>query len=403
MLAQNLAALLILGPGQHNPPMVYLSGGAHLSDAVLVKKLNQPPVLLHRSMERDEAAGTGLKTVDIEVTYPFSEFIRQSGGDMRGAVAGRLARILTDYGLAAGRVAVYGQMDAGATLALFSALRELLPALEIVSEWGGSLLQTAMSTKDTDEIVRIRRMGTITTTVVGQTAEFLASQAVRDGILVKNNGYPLKIGDVKRRINLWLAELGAENPHGVIFSIGREAAVPHTSGNPDDLLRLGETIIFDIYPCETGGGYYYDFTRTWCLGYAPDAALELYEDVLAAYQAVRSELCAGVPLNRYQELVCKLFRDRGHPTVQEDPLTMRGYVHGLGHGVGLYLHQEPFFRLGAPESQYLPEGAVVTVEPGLYYPERGLAVRLEDTIWVEPGAAAVPLADYPLDLVIPLK
>jgi Xaa-Pro aminopeptidase len=261
----------------------------------------------------------------------------------------------------------------------------------------------AMATKDTEEVERIRRMGQITIAVVGQTAEFLASHAVQADVLVKKDGSPLTVSDVKQKINLWLAERGAENPKGTIFSIGRDAAVPHTSGNPRDILRLGQTIIFDIYPCEAGGGYYYDLTRTWCLGFAPDEALTLYEDVLAAYRAVERELRAGTPLRNYQELVCKLFRERGHPTLQENPVTDQGYVHGLGHGVGLYLHQEPFFQLNTPHSQVLPEGAVVTVEPGLYYPERGLGVRLEDTFWIEPGVPSRPLADYPLDLVLPLK
>ena len=88
--------------------------------------------------------------------------------------------------------------------------------------------------------------------------------------MVKPNGDPLTIRDVKQRINLWLSERGAENPEDTIFAIGRDAGVPHSSGNPMTSLRLGQTIVFDIYPCEAGGGYFYDFTRTWCLGYAPD-------------------------------------------------------------------------------------------------------------------------------------
>ena len=91
-----------------------------------------------------------------------------------------------------------------------------------------------------------------------------------EDMLIGRDGEPVTIGQVKGLINLWLAERGAENPEGTIFAIGRDAAVPHSSGNPSDILRLGQTIVFDIYPCEAGGGYFYDFTRTWCLGYAPD-------------------------------------------------------------------------------------------------------------------------------------
>jgi Xaa-Pro aminopeptidase len=78
----------------------------------------------------------------------------------------------------------------------------------------------------------------------------------------------LTIGDVKRKINLWLAERDAVPSEGFIFAQGRDAGIPHSQGNPDDMLRLGQTIIFDIYPQERGGGYFYDFTRTWSLGYA---------------------------------------------------------------------------------------------------------------------------------------
>jgi Xaa-Pro aminopeptidase len=407
MQSNNLDAVLVLGPGQHNPPMVYLTGIAHLSDAVLIQKRAQPPVLLHRSMERDEAAATGLQTIDMEKHYGdlsrLLELYGQAGGDLRHAGAARLAQILTDQGLQAARIAVYGRMDAGAAYGLFSTLEKYLPNLTLVTEGGESILQTAMLTKDAAEVEQIRRVGQITTAVVAQVAEFLTSQRVQEDVLVKADGRPLTIGEVKARIQLWLAERGAENPEDTIFAIGGDAAVPHSSGRPDDLLRLGQTIVFDIYPCQVGGGYFYDFTRTWCLGYAPDEALALYEDVLAAYHLVGSKLRPGTPLRKYQEMVCEFFHSRGHPTLQEDPLTERGFVHGLGHGLGLYLHQAPFFRLNAPEALRLPAGTVVTVEPGLYYPERSLGVRLEDTFWIDPDGPVAPLVDYPLDLILPCR
>ena len=130
-----------------------------------------------------------------------------------------------------------------------------------------SLFMKAMETKDAVEVKRIRKMGTVTTEVVRRTAEYLTSREIRpDEVLLKEDGTPLTIGDVKARINLWIAELGGENPEGTIFAIGRDVGVPHSAGTPSDLLRLGQTIVFDIYPCEAGGGYFYDFTRTWSLG-----------------------------------------------------------------------------------------------------------------------------------------
>jgi Xaa-Pro aminopeptidase len=238
--------------------------------------------------------------------------------------------------------------------------------------------------------------------VVAKTADFLTSHAVKDGRLVKKDGQPLRIGEVKQRINLWLAECGAENPEDTIFSIGRDAGVPHSSGNPEDELRLGQTIVFDIYPCQAGGGYFYDFTRTWCLGYAPDDVMAVYEQVHSVFTQMRQELTANTPCAPYQRRACELFETAGHPTILSQPETEQGYVHSLGHGVGLNIHERPWFGSHAPVQDNLLPGSVFTLEPGLYYPERGMGVRLEDTLWVTPAGQIETLADYPLDLVLPV-
>jgi len=68
MEAQGLDALLISGPGRHNPPMVYMTGGANLLSAILIKKRGEAPILFHQPMERDEAALTGLQTRSLGIT-----------------------------------------------------------------------------------------------------------------------------------------------------------------------------------------------------------------------------------------------------------------------------------------------------------------------------------------------
>ena len=221
-------------------------------------------------------------------------------------------------------------------------------------------------------------------------------------MLVDKGGDPVTIGTVKRKIDLWLAERGVENPKGAIFAQGRDAGIPHSSGNPADSLRLGQTIVFDIFPSETGGGYFYDFTRTWCLGYAPDEVRELYEDVLAVYRQIMEELRLGALCRDYQKRTCELFAAQGHPTVCDAPATQDGYVHSLGHGLGLRVHESPMFGVSATEADRLDPGVVITIEPGLYYPDRGMGVRLENTVYARPDGVFEVLADYPLDLVLPV-
>lgn len=401
MQAHGLDALLVTGAAQHNPMMAYFTGKAHISQADLVKKRGEPPILFYNSMERDEAAKTGLATKSL-ADYKFNELLKETQGNLRKATVLRYQKMLTDLDITSGRIGVYGKVDAGTSYAIFSALEESLPGLTILGEMDDSVLLLAMATKSEDEVERIRKMGEVTVGVVAQVAEFLSSQKVENQTLVDGQGRPITIGEVKRRINLWLVERGAENPEGTIFAIGRDAGVPHSAGNPQDLLRLGQTIVFDIFPCEAGGGYFYDFTRTWSLGYATDEAQALYEDVLAVYRQIMAELEAGRPCPDFQKRTCELFEARGHSTIQKDPQTEQGYVHSLGHGLGLHVHERPWFRSNASPADLLLPGSVVTIEPGLYYPERGMGVRLEDTVWVRPDGKMEVLADYPLDLVLPV-
>ncbi|HZU86652.1 MAG TPA: M24 family metallopeptidase [Anaerolineaceae bacterium] len=401
LMRQNeIDAILVTGPAQHNPAMTYLTGGGHITQADLIKKAGEPAVLYHGMMERDEAAKTGLIARSYGV-YSWTDLLKEANGDAFLAGVLRYQRMLQDAGITRGRVALFGQVELGKGFSTFHALQQRMPGLSFDGHLRDDIFLQAMATKDSNEIARIRQMGQVTVEVVGRTAEFLGKSGLRGDILVAADGEPLTIGKVKGLINLWLAELGAENPEGTIFAIGRDAGVPHSSGTNSDLLRLGQTIVYDIFPCEAGGGYYYDFTRTWCLGYAPDEALKLYEQVLSVYHQVVSELKLNMLFSIAQRRTCELFESMGHPTVLNTPETESGYIHSVGHGLGLHVHERPFS--GSASKDYVMPGSVFTIEPGLYYPERGMGVRLEDTYYAAPDGVMVPLAEYPMDLVIPVS
>ncbi|HNB53528.1 MAG TPA: M24 family metallopeptidase [Anaerolineales bacterium] len=405
MQENDIAALLVTGAGQHNPAMYYLTGGAPLTHADLIKPRGAAPVLFHGTMERDEAAKSGLPLKNLS-DYNYKELLQKANGDRILASALRYQQMLADNGITSGRVALYGKTELNEAFSIFTRLQKIAPDLELIGEApGNSILLQAMATKDETEIARIRHMGKVTTEVVGLTAEFLSSHPAKNGKLTKADGNPLTIGDVKRQINFWLAERGAEAPEGFIFAQGRDAGVPHSQGNPDEALETGKTIIFDIFPCEAGGGYYYDFTRTWSLGYAPDGVESLYDDVRSTYDTIMGDIKLNAAGSQYQEKVCDMFEALGHKTIRGDLTLQEGYIHSLGHGLGLHVHEAPSFRNKeyASDKDVLFPGAVITVEPGLYYPSKGMGVRLEDTVWVRPDGVMEILAEYPLDLVIPVK
>ena len=179
--------------------------------------------------------------------------------------------------------------------------------------------------------------------------------------------------------------------------------VGHTEGLPEDLMRLGQTIVFDIYPAEKGGGYYYDFTRTWSLGYATPEAQELFDQVKEIYDDLFENFDMNAPFMEYNRMTCEYFESKGHKTPRTDPAAHEGYVHSLGHGVGLNIHELPFSGVQADDTHRLTAGVVITSEPGLYYPDKGIGARIEDTIWVRPDGRMETLAEYPYDLVLPMK
>lgn len=402
METNQIDALLVTGDASHNPAMYYLTGGGHITHADLIKPAHQPATLFCNAMEREEAARTGLNVRSFS-EYPLNDLLADTGGNSAGIQAARYSRMFADMGLTKGKIAIYGQIEIGPFFDTVQRLHSLLPQLEFIGFNEDPILLNAMMTKEPAEIDRIRSVGKITTEVVARTAEFLVNQKALDGVLMESSGKPVTIGKVKQLIDLWLAELGAENPEGTIFAIGRDAGVPHSTGNPSDLLRLGETIVFDIFPCEHGGGYFYDFTRTWSLGYATDQVMQMYEQVLSVYNQIVSELAVNAPFKRYQQRTCELFEAQGHPSIQSTPGTQEGYVHSLGHGIGLRVHEMPFSGSLASPKDILAPGTTFTLEPGLYYPSRGCGIRLENSYTTRPDGKFEILADYPMDLVLPLK
>jgi len=393
MQARNLDAILVLGNADHNPPMYYLIGGGHVSNAVLFKKCGEPAVIYCNAMEREEAAKSGLQVIPTRLSA--TETLLKDTKD-----------ILEAQDITSGRVALYGIFDVGTTLALIDALKRAAPEIEFVGEEKeDSLFLYAMETKDEAEVERIRKVGKITTEVVGMVADYITSRDVsEDEVLLREDGNPLTIRDVKSKIALWLAERGAVDVEGCIFAIGRDAGIPHSVGNPDDLLRLGQTIVFDIFPGEAGGGYFYDFTRTWSLGYATPEAQKLYDEVQDVYDKVIDNVDLNVSFKEYQKMVCDEFNKNGHPTpMHTGGVLTEGYVHSLGHGLGLNVHERPWSRHTANGDNLLKSGVVVTIEPGLYYPEKGMGVRIEDSYWVRPDGTVEKLAEYPYDFVLPMK
>jgi Xaa-Pro aminopeptidase len=163
-----------------------------------------------------------------------------------------------------------------------------------------------------------------------------------------------------------------------IVASGKQACDPHEPGYGP--LRAHQPIVIDIFPRSQKTGYYGDITRTVVKGRASEAVRRIFHTVACAQKLAMQQLrpkTAAVDIHR---AVQHFFDCQGFKTGESNG-RMTGFFHATGHGLGLDIHESP--RLSATSSSILRAGNVVTVEPGLYYPEIG-GIRLEDVALVTP-------------------
>jgi Xaa-Pro aminopeptidase len=398
MQERGIDVAVVTGAVKGNATMYYVVNGAAISHAIVIKKRNDPPVLLCGTMEREEAAASGLKTIDTS-KYNILEMIKEAGGDRLAASVNYYRTIFEEFGVK-GRVAFYGQGDVGRNWEFLKALDEGLPELTVIGEFIDDIFITARMTKGPEELDRIREMGRKTCEVVSHIADFMKSHKVDGGKLMKDDGSPLTIGDCKAEIKMALARRKIIEEVDTIFAIGRDAGIPHSRGNDSDPIELGKTIVFDIFPQEEGGGYFFDMTRTFVLGEASQEILDSYKTLEECYDAVAPTLEMGEKASVYQTRACDFFEAQGIETPRTDPHVRNGYVHSLGHGIGLDVHEKPTLSDFSGNNDTLVPGSIFTVEPGLYYPDKGYGMRIEDVYYVHEDGTVENLTDFPRDLVL---
>jgi len=175
-----------------------------------------------------------------------------------------------------------------------------------------------------------------------------------------------------------MKKLGSERvPFETIVASGYRAAMPHGIAS-DKTIKKGEMVTVDFGA--TFEGYASDLTRTYFLGEPDEKFIEVYSTVLRAQNEAIKNMRAGMSGKDIDGIARKVIEDAGYAEF---------FGHGLGHGIGLVVHDFP--RLSPKNEDAIPAGCVVTVEPGIYIPDWG-GVRIEDDVWLT-GDGAVLLSD----------
>lgn len=245
--------------------------------------------------------------------------------------------------------------------------------------------------KTPEEVAAIRKSQITVEEAVAEAFDLLRRAEIRNGQIYLE-GKVLTSESVRSHLHLRMMEKGCIGQHTII-ACGVDACDPHNEGSGP--LRANEPIIFDVFPRSSETRYFADMSRTVVKGRASDGMKKLYDTVLEGQELGISRVRSGASGKAIHEEIVGLFEKKGYHTGKVGG-RMQGFFHGTGHGVGIDIHEPP--RISRAD-WILKEGEVVTVEPGLYYPEIG-AVRIEDMVLVEKDGCR-NLTTFPKKLEIP--
>jgi len=239
--------------------------------------------------------------------------------------------------------------------------------------------------KTSKELAAIRAAQKVTEAAMDLGISMIHRSTTKNGVL-HLDGAPLTSGRVRTAMHLFLMERGYTAKETIV-SCGKETAMPHRQG--DGPLLVDEPVVIDLFPRHDATGYYADMTRTVVKGEPSPEITEMYDAVRTAQDLGVSLIAAGVRGAAVHNAVVEFFKEQGYES------DTKGFVHSLGHGVGLEIHEGPSL---SPSGGPLEAGNVVTVEPGLYYPGIG-GIRIEDMGAVT-AAGFDRFTNYPRDLIV---
>jgi Xaa-Pro aminopeptidase len=377
-----MPSLLIIGDTMRNPELRHEVPLA-IPDAFVYAEVDGRCVVAISSMEamRVEALA-GLEV------RPWEEFgydeIRRSAPTFDEALRQLALRIAQRLGVEEATV------PSGFPLGHADALRDAGVRLTVDQK----LFDDRRRRKTERELAGVRRAQRAAEAGVAVARDLLGRAERRNGSLTLD-GQTLTCELLKEHIQAEFLRRGALAEE-MIVSHGPQTAVGHDMGS--GVIGADDVVLLDLFPVDLESGCFADLTRTLAVGEVPAEIRDWHALCREALELGVAELRAGADGRAIHALVSEFFSERGFPTqlTKADGEVLRdGFYHGLGHGVGLEVHEAP--SLGVI-GQELVAGDVVTIEPGLYRHGFG-GVRVEDLLLVtEDGCER--LTDCPYELEV---
>lgn len=249
--------------------------------------------------------------------------------------------------------------------------------------WSDREFKTAEEIKQIEQAIRITEIG------LARGIEVLRAAEIRPKSRLRWAGQWLTSEILRGEIDSAIVRAGGV-PINTIVTGGEQACDPHERGSGP--LLANSLIILDVFPRDAKTGYYGDLTRTLVRGRASENQRKLWHAVLDGQRYALENIRVGESGKMLQEKVAEMFTENGYRTEIRDGRWV-GFFHGLGHGLGLEIHESP--RIARTDFK---RGQVLTVEPGLYFPGLGGVRHEDDGVVAEKGFKV--LSRFPKELEV---
>jgi Xaa-Pro aminopeptidase len=362
--------LLVIGAPEHDAAAYHLSGFL-APDPVVYLRAADKSYLAVPSMEygraKKEAQADEVLSFDELGVMNLMKELKSGGRALAAATAGLLEK------LQAASFPVAVPPSLGVLYADELRVRGLKVTPDV------ELFASLRRSKSEEEISHIEKTQRAVEEACARAVGILKESEVAENGTLLYEGETLTSERLRSEIDIELLRHGCA-ADGTITAGGTQAADPHERGHGP--LKASETIIIDIFPFDKTTRYYADMTRTFVKGEPNEELQRMYNAVLESQEAALRMIRPGINGREVHKKVSEVLHKKGYKTLLHDqkpgePL-QEGFIHGTGHGVGLEIHEAP--RISTVNEE-LVSGDVVTIEPGIYYPEIG-GVRIEDLVVV---------------------
>ncbi|MHA2193465.1 MAG: M24 family metallopeptidase, partial [Candidatus Thorarchaeota archaeon] len=248
-----------------------------------------------------------------------------------------------------------------------------------------NLLKDARATKSAAEIDAIKKAGDATVGGISELLEIVKDSDIGPNKTLMYKGEALTVGRMKLALEHFLLDQGAEAASDTILSVGKRGFDWHYLGAPEDELKAEEPIILDVFPRLKQERYVADVTRTFVKGTVSEKLCDMFESVQASVGAAVDALKDGTQIDDVNMACSESLKRSGYDSRRLNPEATEGMTHGLGHGIGLEVHEHPSLY---KREDYFKSGHVVTIEPGVYLKEHG-GVRIENDYLVSTDRAVL--------------